>query len=278
MLNQSWAFSIALDGGNNSDISYLDVRIRVVFGNVVLSNLHLMAIPMRKSHTGELMHDLAAKTLHNLVPDWRSRIISITTDGASSMMGQFRGVASRFGNAALPGFFRIWCALHQLDLVLPRLYTSLCDDSFVGTLTSPTGHLCRQYNRIATMGSKCPRFVNTRWMLMSKVIKWLVSNRVAVNEHTATKTVNWVPNDAWWIIVCCLNRVMKNVDIAIASLQGKQLQVTMQHQILEGLKVDLSKIAGAGSISGPLTPAAIAPLYETRHLVPLKPTLKDATL
>ena len=181
------------------------------------------------------MHDLAAKTLDNLVPDWRSRIISITTDGASSMTGQFRGVASRFGNVALPGFYRIWCALHRLDLVLQRLYTSLCDDSFVGTLTSLTGHLRRQYNLIATMGSKCPRFVNTRWMSMSKVIKWLVSNRVAVNEHMATKTVNWAPNDAWWIVVCCLNRVMKDVDVAIASLQGKQLQVTMQHQILEGL-------------------------------------------
>jgi hypothetical protein len=72
-------------------------------------------------------------------------------------------------------------------------------------------------------------------MLMSKVIKWLISNRVAVNEHMATKTVNWAPNDAWWIVVCCLNRVMKDVDVAIASLQGKQLQITMQHQILEGL-------------------------------------------
>ena len=44
---------------------------------------------------------------------------------------------------------------------------------------------------------------------------------------------------------------MKDVDVAIASLQGKQLLVTMQSQILEGLKVDLSKIAGAGSILGP---------------------------
>ncbi len=40
----------------------------------------------------------------------------------------------------------------------------------------------------------------------------------------------------------------------------------------------MSKIAGAGSILGPLTPAAIAPLYETRQLVPLIPTLEDVTL
>ena len=100
ILKQSWAFSIALDGGNKSDTSYLDVRIRVVSRNGVLSNLHLMAIPMRERHTGEHMYDLASRVLDNLVPDWRSRIVSITTDGASSMTGQYRGVASRFGNAA----------------------------------------------------------------------------------------------------------------------------------------------------------------------------------
>ncbi|KAI2511197.1 hypothetical protein MHU86_3162 [Fragilaria crotonensis] len=47
MLKRSWAFSIALDGGNNSDTSYLDIRIRIVSANGILSNLHLLAIPMR---------------------------------------------------------------------------------------------------------------------------------------------------------------------------------------------------------------------------------------
>jgi hypothetical protein len=113
MLKQScWAFSIVLDGGNKSDTSYLDVRIRVVSGSGILSNLHLMAIAMQDRHTGELMHDIAAKTLDNLVPDWRSGIISSTTERASSMTVQFRGVASRFGNVALPGFYPICCALH----------------------------------------------------------------------------------------------------------------------------------------------------------------------
>ena len=258
ILKESWAFSIALDGGNNSDTSYLDVRIRVVSSCYELSNLHLLAIPMRDRHTGEHMYDLASTALDNLAPDWRSRIISVTTDGASSMTGQYRGVASRFAQSALPGFYRVWCALHQLDLVLQRLYNSLCDDSFVGTVTSMTGHLRRQFNLIAEMGSKCPKFVSTRWMSMSKVIKWFVANRVAVNAHLATKTVNWAPTDAWWIVTCCLNRVMKIVDVTITSLQGKQLQVSAQRQILEGLIVDLCKLGGA--VLGPLPLDEIAQL------------------
>jgi hypothetical protein len=180
------------------------------------------------------------------------------------MTGQYCGVASRFGNAALPGFYRVWCALHQLDLVLQRLYNSLCDDSFVGTVSLMTGHLRRQFNLIAEMGSKCPRFVNTRWMSMSKVIKWFVANRAAINAHLATKTVDWAPTDEWWIVTCCLNRVMKIVDVTIVSLQGQQRQVSAQRQILEGLIVDLCKLGGA--VLGPLLPNEIALLRTNRDI------------
>jgi len=249
MLRSAWAFSIALDGGNKSDTSYLDVRIRVCIQNR-LHNLHVIAIPMRERHTGENMFNLVSTTLDNLAPDWRNRIISVTTDGASSMTGQRQGIASRLQNVALPGFYRVWCAIHQLDLVLQKLYNSLCDDSFVGTMTSMTGHLRRQFNLIAQMGSKCPRFVETRWMSMTKVLKWLMANRVPVEQHLQSRNVDWVPSGAWWITSGCLCRVMKLVDVAIVKLQGRQLQLAMQREILAGLSTDLCKL---GSVQGPLT-------------------------
>lgn len=69
---------------------------------------------------------------------------------------------------------------------------------------------------------------------------------------------------------------MKIVDVAIVSLQGQQLQVSTQQQILEGLKIDLSKLSG--SVLGPLTTDKIARLNETHQpTVPLlMPTLEDA--
>jgi hypothetical protein len=113
-----------------------------------------------------------------------------------------------------------------------------------------TGNLRHQLNLIAQMGSKCPRFVETRWMSMSKVLKWLIVDRVRVEQQLATKSVNWAPSPAWWIIAGCLRRVMKLVDIAIAKLQGRQLQLAMQRQILAGLSNDLCLL---GSVQGPLT-------------------------
>ena len=106
VLKESWAFSIALDGRNKSDTSYLDVRIPVaVSSRGVLLNLHLLVIPMRERHTGEHMFELVFTALDNLAPDWKTQIISVTTDGASSLTGQYRGVASRIANVALPGFY-----------------------------------------------------------------------------------------------------------------------------------------------------------------------------
>jgi hypothetical protein len=105
MLQSAWAFSIALDGGNKSDTSYLGVRVRVCIEHK-LFNLHLIAIPMRDRHTGENMFNLVCTTLDNLAPDWRKHIISVTTDGASSMTGHRQGVASRLERVALPGFYR----------------------------------------------------------------------------------------------------------------------------------------------------------------------------
>ena len=131
-----------------------------------------VAIPMRDRHSGEHMFNLATTPLDKLAPDWRSKIISVTTDGASGVTFQYCGVAARFGNDSFRGLLWLWCALHQQDLVLQQLNSSLCDDSFVGTVSSMTGHLQRQFNLIEEVWSKCPRFDNTCWTTVGKVIKW----------------------------------------------------------------------------------------------------------
>ena len=79
---------------------------------------------------------LSITLLDILSPEWKSIMLSNTTDGDRKMTGHIQGVATRFEQAALPGFFRIWCGLHELDLVLPQFYTELMDKSFYGILTN----------------------------------------------------------------------------------------------------------------------------------------------
>jgi hypothetical protein len=99
----------------------LDIRIRLFISGTI-QNLHLLAIPMFCSHTAEQIFMHAKRALDVTCPQWRDPIVSIATDGERKMTGRVSGVATRFEQVAKPGFFRIWCGLHQLDLVLQAFF------------------------------------------------------------------------------------------------------------------------------------------------------------
>jgi hypothetical protein len=48
--NECWSFSIAFDVATIQGRSLLDVRLRLLVGGRI-ENLHLLAIPLRESHT-----------------------------------------------------------------------------------------------------------------------------------------------------------------------------------------------------------------------------------
>jgi len=48
------------------------------------------------------------------------------------MTGHLQGVVTRIAGESLnTKFYRVWCGLHQLDLVLKRTYTELYDNEVV---------------------------------------------------------------------------------------------------------------------------------------------------
>ena len=102
------------------------------------------------------------------------------------MTGHIGGVATLFEQAALPGFYRIWCGLHQLDLKLRSFYEKLMDKKFVSILTALIGYLRRQQNLINDMGTKCRTLAETRWESMSKVASWFKTHRVVIREYLET--------------------------------------------------------------------------------------------
>jgi hypothetical protein len=165
VLRQVWAFSIALDGSIHQGMSYLDVRVPFHFAGKLL-NFHLMAIPLFERHTGENMFNVLARFLDAVIPSWRTKCIAVSTDGARSMTGRFQGVASRFHQVCKPGLIRIWCGLHQLDLVMQRVYKPSLEGDFYKTMTALIGHLRRQVNLISEMKSTCPKVSDVRWISM----------------------------------------------------------------------------------------------------------------
>ena len=156
--------------------SYLDIWIWFFYGSTIY-HFHLVAVPMFTCHTGEQIYLHAKKILDMICPEWKSIMLSITTDGEKKITGHIQGVSTRFEQAVLPGYSRIWCGLHQLDLVLQQFYTTLMDKSFYGILTNLISYLWWQFNLIAEMKTKAKPVADTWWESMSKVSNWLKSTK-----------------------------------------------------------------------------------------------------
>ena len=260
ILKHVWAFSIAMDAGTKASVSYLDVRLRITIEGK-LYNLHLVALPMTESHTGENTFLLIAKFLDALCNNWKSKLISVSTDGASNMHGRFQGAVTRLDDVCLPGFYRIWCGAHQLDLVIQSIFVKMLSNSYVERTQAVTGHLRRQQNLIRQMPTKCPKFVDTRWLSMERLLQWLKKHRVVVHEYMDTKNVACKPDVSWWIMVYILLDFTEVVNITFRQLQGMTTLVESQSQMLKNLAANLQL---EGHVLGPLQ--AVPEACETNYI------------
>jgi hypothetical protein len=82
------------------------------------------------------------------------------------MTGRARGLATRLGQCTTAKLIRIWCGLHQLDLVVGRVFKKALDEEFYSVLTTAIGDLRRQQNLITSMRSTCPLIADVRWISM----------------------------------------------------------------------------------------------------------------
>ena len=246
-LGSLWAFSIALDGGTKSNVSYLDVRIRFSVQETI-HNLHLVAIPMRESHTGDYMFRLVADFLNALCPSWKAKLIGVSSDGASNMTGHISGVVSRLHKVCLPGCYRVWCAAHQMDLAVQKVFKKLCNDSFINTLLGITGRLRRQQNLILEMKAKCPRFIDTRWLSMEKFLVWFVKKRPRLIEYFDEKKPSCMPNPAFWIMVHVMRGFVERVNFCLVKIQGLS---TLLNEQQARMKVLVNELIEDGNVEGP---------------------------
>lgn len=91
------------------------------FGHIL--NFHLLVIPIFSRHIGENIFLHAVKPLDVIAPKWNKTIASVSADDECKITGLIHGLATRFEQAALPVFYRIWCGLHQLYI---KLHSFLC--------------------------------------------------------------------------------------------------------------------------------------------------------
>jgi hypothetical protein len=120
VLRQCWASSVALNMATHMATSYCDVRIRI-FRKSTVHDFHLLSIPVHERLTGETIFNTFAKAMDALFPDWRETTTGASSDGEKKT-GRHQGVITRIHRVAKPGFMRVWCGAHQLDLCMQSFY------------------------------------------------------------------------------------------------------------------------------------------------------------
>lgn len=244
LLAKSWCYSVAFDGSTYQHTSYLDIRMRVYYQGDI-KNIHVIALPMFDRHTGDYMYELFSNLFDILDTLWKSKLIGITTDGAANMTGCHRGVVTRIQNEALPeGFYRIWCSLHQLDIVVQTCVTKYFNDDFYSGLTGLIGYLRRQQNLVQRMKTKCPKVADTRWLSLGRVCKWFCEHRANIQEYLNEKSPLCRPPNHWWIYAATCESIIREVNVVFVSGQGLTTLVAEQQKSLDKLKRNLLEVVG----------------------------------
>lgn len=236
----TWAFSLVNDVSTYYGKSYFDNRIRVHV-NGKLHNYHLVAIAMYEQHTGENMFTLVMHVLDIICPRWRRQLIGVRSNGANSMTGHLQGVVTRLARESTnTKFYRVWCGLHQLDLVLKHAYIELWENEVVDIMKKFIAHLRQQPGLITDMKATCPQ-LTARWLVMGNVCKWLLAKCLELFDHinTAEKSVVSAPPAWWWIVIAGINALTDLINPVFVKLQAPSLLLFTRSTLLDSLAVDL---------------------------------------
>ena len=155
------------------------------------------------------------------------------------MTGRFSGCVTRFQNAAKPGFIRVWCGAHQLNIVLQDVYVHFGDDEFHGVLVSIISYIRRQQNLISEIKTACPKIATSRWESMSKVGSWFKARRVRVRAYFAEKNPVCTPSDRWWIYIMITEAFAARATVTFKQIQGHSVTVSIQREHLKSFDVFL---------------------------------------
>jgi hypothetical protein len=247
MLRTSWTFAIALDGSVNQGTSYIDVRVRFPLSGCI-KDYHVIAVPFSGSHTGLAMFEMLEQLFDVLCPNWQKKIIGCSTDGAANMTGTISGVVSRLANVSGDGFIRVWCLLHQADLVLQAAYRNLENGAYLKSLTGLIAHLRRQKTLIGQMKATCPALSSTRWISMTRVSTFLSEHRGVILTHfdqLDPVRSNICPAPAFWMTLAVISQISSLVHVTVQKLQGKRTVLNQQSHVITELIESLKRMAFA---------------------------------
>jgi hypothetical protein len=81
------------------------------------------------------------------------------------------GLVIRIAQCAEFNVLRMWCASHQIDIIVKLSTKGIDSDAYVKDVYSFSVHLRLQHNLIIQMGVKCSKKTN-RWVHLGRVLNF----------------------------------------------------------------------------------------------------------
>jgi hypothetical protein len=203
-----------------------------------MENLHLITLPFAGRHTRLATFEMFEKLFDVVCPLWKDKLIGCSTDEAANMTGRLFGVVTQIQNVVKPNFMRVWCLLHQIDIIMQKVYKRVgCN--FDKTLTSIISFLRCQKNLVEEMQAICPNLSATRWASMSCIIRFLVEKQSEIVTYFAetepSDRFDQLPTPAFWILISVISEISTHVSECVESLQGRWVTLHQQTTVVQSL-------------------------------------------
>ncbi|KAH9564271.1 hypothetical protein CY35_04G016800 [Sphagnum magellanicum] len=224
-----WAFALSFDGSQHRGTMFFDVHICVGV-NDVLYNLHLIAMPYFDHHTAANQEAILIQLLDALFTGWTRKLIGVTTDGEKTNMDHRNDVQVHMVRRAEFKVIQIWCAPHQLDLVIHVVVDEVDGGAWVKTCYTLSTYLCKQSNLITNMGETCPKKTNL-WVAFGLVLKFYITRApriIGFLDERFEQAGNVAPpilTSSWWMQTYVFAPVIAIINETIVKLQACDLVI-----------------------------------------------------
>lgn len=265
VLKKCWTYSIAADGSTQIfGVAYFSIMVRIPPLKVGedIRTLHVVAPPLRGSHTGKAMFDITAKTLGALESDWCPKLMGSTSDGAANMLGCELGWQTRLEEASMESgedvFYKFHCGAHRLNLVNGKSMEAVeeTDSEWIKSLHKIVKFTRKEANLIEEMGCQSPYHIDVRWSSLEVVLSWYRKHLDRLEAHYVEKEKEIAEDTAWWCTLILLHEHFALVGVAMKALQYRTLLMESQSEIFVTLRDKL--VAFHGLSLAVTTPPAVA--------------------
>ena len=103
-----------------------------------------MAVPNFERHTSVNTAALIYSIMDSIFGEWRTKLIGVSTDGENTMTGRYGGVVTLLEHQETNRIVRIWCPIHQADIVAKACINALSEGRFYKDAHNLSVHLRKQ--------------------------------------------------------------------------------------------------------------------------------------